>query len=152
MAYRVNVGGITIECDTVEEAMALAGVDAPNRGAGRSGGGGGGDIAPPPGRNEPAAVRLLHMLVNNFDHGVHVDTLVKSLGLKESRGMGPLMLSVNTQLARIGMSDDDVLQVKRMADGRRYFATNRAAEALAKLTGKPLPPSGQTPPPQDDEE
>lgn len=78
---------------------------------------------------------MLRILVANRPHGVQVDTLVKALDLKSGRGMGPFLGSVNDQLARVGMGIRDVLSVQRTADGRRYFALDRASEALRKLTG-----------------
>lgn len=145
MAYRTEIGGMKIECDTVAELRQLVSEL------------GGGAVLPDPkpdfsdhgprrnghspqvaATNETAgraAERLLTVVNHAGQHGVVNDTLVSALKLKQARGLGPFMQHVGKQLASIGMNADDVVSQRRTSEGRRWFAGPRITEALAKLQG-----------------
>lgn len=136
MAYRIVIGNVKIECDTVEDLTAF--LDKHGLPGGNSEGGGSGSPPPPVNLGAPndqgsPAYRMLRIVHGGGTHGVPNEALVTSLRLSSGRGLGPFMRGVQRQLHNIGMTADDVVSQRRAPDGRRWHSGPRIEEAIQRL-------------------
>jgi len=130
--YRVLLDGVSIECDSMEEAKRLARsianeerADAhakPRASASQRGSG-----------FDARAAKLLRLVREAGSNGLPGAKLAAALGLETPKGLGPITAAMNRRLKAKKLEPSSVYEGKRIGKERGWFAKEKIDEALTLL-------------------
>ena len=147
MAYQILYRGVQIQCESLDEAVAMAerlggGLVGSEDGAGQNHGRGVVEgrwtvsrFQDFTGRLSEPQRNMLQELVRN-SHGRTAKDLAHTLALSTSKSFGPLLAAMSKHAKKAGVRMEDVLSSERVDLGDEKMLEFRAAGTFARIAGE----------------
>ena len=143
MSIQITMAGVQARCDTPGEAASLIRLlsnghsvelsEAPHRGRGR----------PPANGHTPAHVQksegdctktlLFLKLLQDNPSGASSADIAKALDIRDTRGVGGVMVRVKRVIAAHGFQSDDIFKMRGIRGNRRWKPCGHLPQAIAKI-------------------